>query len=454
MDPVVTASPPLSLGARLGWAFGQFAIASHMAIVSVYLLYYLTEVHRVPVLLAGVITVLPRVWNILTDPLVGMLSDRTRSRWGRRRPWVLAGTLLWAPAFAAMFALPATLPVHMLALAFLLLYLLVNSGVSLYHVPYSAMAPEMVPDYRQRLSLIGYKEVASRLAVLLAISAVPWIVERAADPFAGYRLAGLAFGALILVSGVATFLATAHAPQAPLPVRAPDGGLRGQWQALRRNRPLAVLGGAYLVANIASVAFSGALIYLVTAVHGQPAALMGLLYPLGSLVSLAVTPLWARLGARFGKREACVAAYLGLSGCWLLPLLLPLGAVWPLFVLMLVFGLFNAGAELLPNAMVPDTVEHDELHGGWRREGTIYGAWVVIQQSGMVLGGLVVSLLLAVVGYESVQAADAGVRAGIHLGVALVPAALVLLALVLVRRYPIDAAAFAEIRRRLDARAA
>jgi len=444
----------LSLTARLGWSFGQFAIASHMAIVSVYLLYYLTEVHRVPVLLAGVITVLPRVWNILTDPLVGMLSDRTRSRWGRRRPWVLAGTLLWAPAFAAMFALPATLPVQTLALLFLLLYLLVNSGVSLYHVPYSAMAPEMAPDYRQRLSLIGYKEIASRLAVLLAISAMPWLVERADDPFTGYRQAGLAFGVLILVSGLVAFFSTASAPQAAQPARPPSGGFRGQWRTLRRNRPLAVLGGAYLVGNVASVAFSGALIYAITAVHGQPAALMGLLYPLGSLTSLAVTPLWARLAARIGKREACMAAYAGLALCWLLPLALPLGAVWPLVVLMLVFGLFNAGAELLPNAMVPDTVEYDELHAGWRREGTIYGAWVVIQQSGMVLGGLAVSLLLAVVGFDSVETAGAGVRAGIHHGIALLPAALVLLAWAIVRRYPIDAASFARIRHQLGERRA
>ncbi|MFT3755469.1 MAG: MFS transporter [Pseudoxanthomonas sp.] len=448
----MSSSPPRPpLSASLGWAFGQFAIASHMAIVSVYLLFYLTEVHRVPVLLAGVITVLPRVWNIVADPLVGASSDRTRSRHGRRRPWLLAGTLLWAPAFAAMFALPQGTPVHVLALAFLLLYLLVNTGLSLYHVPYSAMAPEMAPDYQQRLSLIGYKEIASRLAVLLAISAVPWIVERAADPFAGYRWVGVAFGALILSSGLVAFFATARAPRVQAPVHAPPSSLRAQWQALRRNRPLAVLGGAYLVGNLANVAFNGALIYAITVVYAQPATLMGLLYPLGSLTSLAVTPLWAWLGARIGKREACMLAYAGLAACWLSLLLMPTGVAWPLFVLMPVFGLFNAGAELLPNAMVPDTVEHDELHGGFRREGAIYGAWVVIQQSGMVLGGLLVSVWLATIGFAGVEAAGEGVRQGLHIGIALLPAVLVMLAWWLVRGYPIDAGRFAEIRRRLAA---
>ncbi|MFT4179161.1 MAG: MFS transporter [Thermomonas sp.] len=450
-----TPATPLPLAVRLGWAAGQFAIASHMAIVSIYLLYYLTEVLQVPVLLAGLVTVVPRVWNIVTDPLAGVLSDRTRSRWGRRRPWVLAGTLLWAPAFAAMFWLPAGAGAPLLAVMFLLLYLLVNTGVSLYHVPYSAMAPEMVPDYAQRLGLIGYKEMASRLAVLLAISVLPWIVERAATPLQGYRNAGLVFGGVILASGLLVFFATARAPQAA-DVRVPPAqdGLRMQWRALRRNRPLAVLGAGYLVANMANVCFSGALIYAVTVVHGQPATLMGLLFPAGSLASLASTPLWAWLAARIGKREACIAAYLGLVVCWAGSLWLPGGTVAALVAMMLVFGVFNAGAELLPNAMVPDTVEYDALQGGGRREGAIYGLWVVIQQSGMVLGGVLVSLLLAVVGFHGVDAADAGVRDGLRIGIALLPALLVLVAAWIVRHYPIDATTFEAMRQQLARHAA
>lgn len=449
---MTAGTPPLALGAKLGWAFGQFALASHMAIVSIYLLYYLTETHHVSAALAGVVLLVPRIWNVVTDPLMGAISDRTRSRWGRRRPYLLFGSLVWGASFAAMFALPQFADPRMAALWFCLLYLVVNSGVSLYHVPYSAMAPEMADGYRERLNLVGYKEVAARIAVLLAIAGAPLLVESAAEPATGYRYVGLAFGGLIVVSGLVAFFSTARAPSVAFQPQTLS--FREQLRTLRQNRPLAVLSAAYLFGNVANVAFNGLLIYFITVVHGQSPAIMGVLYPLGSLTSVAMTPVWARIAARAGKREACLAAYAGLALCWLLPILVPAGEVWPLYPLMVLFGAFNAGAELLPNAMVPDTVEYDELNSGARREGTIYGAWVFIQQTGMALGGFAVSMVLALIGYQGAEAADAGVAAGIRYGFALLPAALVAVAFLLVRRYTLSAAEFERIRGLLAQRGA
>ena len=440
-------TPPLAASAKLGWAFGQFGIASHMAIVSIYLLYYLTEVHHVPAALAGVVVLIPRIWNIITDPLMGAVSDRTRSRWGRRRPYLFSGSLLWGISFAAMFALPAFADPTVAAAWFCVLYLLVNSGVSLYHVPYSAMAPEMAPDYQQRLSLVSYKEIASRMAVLLAISTAPLLIEQASSPLIGYRHLGFAFGGLILISGMVVFFSTAQVPAIAFQPQA--ARLRDQLRILKQNRPLATLGVAYLFGNVATAAFSGMLIYFITTVHGQPAALMGVLYPLSSLTSMAMTPVWARLAARTGKREACLVAYAGLGLCWIFPLLVGGEAVWPLYLLMVVYGVFNAGAELLPNAMVPDTIEYDELNTGWRREGTIYGAWVFIQQTGMALGGFMVSVVLALVGFGGMDAIADQVQYGIRYSIALLPLLFIIIAMLLVRRYPINAQVFEQIRTQL-----
>ncbi len=148
----------LTWTAKLGWAFGQSAIASHMAIISVYLLYLPDRGSSCAGGASpGTVLLVPRIWNVITDPLVGAISDRTRSRWGRRRPYLLFGSLLWGAAFIAMFCMPQLDSPTAAALLFCVMFLFVNTGVSLYHVPYSAMAPEMVSDYRGRLSLVGYK---------------------------------------------------------------------------------------------------------------------------------------------------------------------------------------------------------------------------------------------------------------------------------------------------------
>lgn len=436
---------------KFGWAFGQFAIASHMAIISVYLMYYLTEGHGISAGLAGLVLLLPRVWNVVTDPLMGAVSDRTRSRWGRRRPYLVAGALLWGAAFAAMFALPANEDPAVTAVWFVAIYLVVNTGVTLYHVPYSAMAPEMTRDYDERLSLVGYKEMAARIAVLLAIAGAPLLLEAADTPAQGYRWIGLTFGGLIVVSGLVAFATTARAPAVDFQPQ--KMSLREQWVTLKQNRPLGILSLAYLFGNMASVAFSALLIYFITVVHGQSPALMGILYPLGALTSVVLTPVWAKIGARIGKREACRIAYIGLIVCWLSPGLVPQGAIWALYLLMFVHGTFNAAAELLPNAMVPDTVEYDELNSGARREGTIYGAWIFVQQTGMALGGFVASLALVVLGYQSgVEQHPESVVTGLRWGFAAVPAVMLLVAWWLVGKYDLSAERFAIIQSRLAER--
>ncbi|WP_082672655.1 MFS transporter [Luteimonas abyssi] len=444
-----------TLGAvpKFGWSFGQFALASHMAIISIYLMYYLTEGHGVSAGLAGLVLLLPRIWNVITDPLMGAISDRTRSRWGRRRPYLLIGALVWGAAFAAMFALPVNADPTVTAMWFVAIYLVVNTGVTLYHVPYSAMAPEMTRDYDERLKLIGYKEMAARIAVLLAIAGAPLLLEAAQTPAQGYRWIGLTFGGLIVVSGVVAFFTTARAPAVDFQPQTMS--LREQWDTLKQNRPLGILSLAYLFGNMASVAFSALLIYFITVVHGQSPALMGVLYPVGALTSVFLTPVWARIGARIGKREACRIAYIGLILCWLSPGLVPQGAVWALYLLMFVHGAFNAAAELLPNAMVPDTVEYDELNSGLRREGTIYGAWIFVQQTGMALGGFVASLALVLLGYQAgAEQHPESVVTGLRWGFAAVPAAALLVAWWLVGRYDLSAWRFAEIQHALAARRA
>jgi glycoside/pentoside/hexuronide:cation symporter, GPH family len=428
---------PLSAAIKLGWALGDAAIAGHMAIISIFLLFYLTEVHHFPGTLAGTLILVPRLWNIVLDPVVGGISDRWRSRWGRRRPFLLCGALVWSVSFAAMFSIPPDLNLSQKAVWFLVTFFAANTGLSLYYVPFMSMAAEMTRDYDERLSLIGYKEIVSRSTVMLTIMASPLLVKLAPDALAGNRWVGLATGALIVLSAIVAFVATERAPAVQLQPQTLSWS--EQIRTFKANRPLLILSGAGLFSSTCDAFYSALLIYFVTIALGLPSSSMGFLYPAGSFAAILATMSWARCGSRWGKRQACIAAFGGGACCFLLSLLIPDGHPWALLPFMGLLGLFFGGIFLLPGAMVPDTVEYDEKISGLRREGTIYGAWIFTMQTGMSLGTFLVGVYLDVIGHGSRIAGAASDEAfRLKLGFGLIPALLLACAIVMVRRYPLD----------------
>lgn len=429
----------LSRTASFGWAIGEFAIASHMAIISIYLLYYLTDIHHFPAALAGTLILIPRLFNAVTDPLMGGVSDRVKSRWGRRRPFLLFGSLVWGVAYAAMFWMPFEWSLAQKSIWFLVTCLLVNTGLSLYHVPYSAMMAEMTRNPQERLTLSGYKEIAARLAVLLTVMASPLIVEMADSPALGYRWVGIATGIFILSSGLIAFFATAKAPAETYQPQTMS--LKAQWDSFRQNRQLFRLSGGYLMSCACDAFYSAMLIYFLTVTLRGESSLMGVLYPMGSITAMIMTVAWAALGRRIGRRRACELAFAGCAAVFALSTLLPAGNPASMYPYIVVLGAFMAGVFLLPSSMTPDTVEIDEKISGQRREGTIYGAWIFTQQTGMAFGAFLVGLYLDLIGYDPALARnDPGAfAASIQVGFALVPAVLLLTATFLVRPLTIGA---------------
>ncbi|MEA3181073.1 MAG: glycoside/pentoside/hexuronide:cation symporter, family [Gammaproteobacteria bacterium] len=389
---------------KLGWATGELGLASYTAVSSIYLLFYATDVLRIPPTWAGLALLIPRIWNIVGDPIVGFVSDRTHTRFGRRRPYLLGGALVWGAAFFLLFNLPVVNDSFLQTMLFGSVFLLNNTGLTLYQVPYSAMLAELTSDSAERTKLVAYKEVAARAAVLLTLLGAPLLLARAASPAAGFSTIGATFAALFVGSGLVAFFATARSPATASPTH--HGRLTLQIAPLLENRPFAFVTLAFLFVNLADAVFSGTLVYYVTKVMHRNAALIGVLYPVGSVTGILCTPLWALAANRFGKTLACRVALAMNALCCLLPLLFPAGVSWLMYPFMCLYGLFNTGARLLPSAMVPDTVELDQQRTGERREGVMFGLFVFVQQTGFAAGGFVISLLLAVVGVGSAAHAD------------------------------------------------
>lgn len=425
----------LPLRIKGGWALGEIGLASYVAIVAMYLLYFMTDVLHIPSAFAGVLLLVPRIWNIVIDPIVGQISDHTNSRHGRRRPFLVGGAVVWGVGFAMIFSMPRLDGSWLFGLAFLALCVVTNTGLSIYQVPFSAMATEMTEDYAERISLVSWKNVVARLSVLAGVAFAPRIVQLASDPVQGYRWMGMVFGGVIVASGIIAFLATAGARSTSSQRKEP-ASLRQQLTAMRANRPFLVLISSYAIYFLGQLPFVGLLVYYVTVVLGQNAALAGVLFPIASLTSAIVTPLWAKAAERFGKRGMCMISWGGAGLAWTAPLFVPDHMHWLIYPAMVVVGIFQAGGDLLPNAMVPDVVDVDELVSGERREGAIYGLWVSQQQTVLALGGLVTGLALSIIGYDGhLDHANASVAMGIRLAMTLPSCALAFIAVVCLTRY-------------------
>ena len=389
-----------------GWAAGEVGLACYAAISTIYLLYFATHVLRFPPVWAGLALLVPRVWNVVADPVVGVFSDRTRTRYGRRRPYLLGGALFWGLCFAVLFNLRRGQASAVDILWFGAVFLLNNTGLSLYQVPYSTMLAEISRDQTVRTRLAGYREIVARAAVLLTLLSGPWLLGRYASESRGFGIIGGVFGAAIILSGLVAFFSTKDAPE-PDAALHHDHGLRAQLATLAGNRPLAWLSASFLMVNVGDAVFSGALVYYLTRILGESPAAIGTLYPVSSITGILVAPLWWRAANRLGKIPVCRVALALNALCCLLPVAITAGHAGLMYVFMVLYGLSNTGARLLPNAMAPDTADLDQVRTGERREGAIFGIFVFVQQTGFAVGGFLLSLFLA-------AGTHAGAAAGSH----------------------------------------
>lgn len=428
---------PLPCSVKIGWALGQLPIASHIGVVSFYLLYFLTDVHHIPPAWAGVALLLPRLFNMFFDPVMGSLSDRTRTRFGRRRPYLLGGSLVWGIGFILLFGLPVMAdPRTGIAILFGA-FMFVTVGQTLYHVPYSAMLAEMTRTSRDRISLASWKESVSRIGILIAATTTPILVAWFASEAQGYRIAGLVFGAVIIFGGLIAFRTTAKAPSRKDSRHA--ASYRAQLQAVLGNRPFCLLVIGYICIMAADELFSSGLIFYAVNVLGQSEAFVGKVYPISSIAAICTIPAWNGAAVRLGKKKALFFAIAGMGATWLSLLAIPATHAWVMYPLMAVAGVFNAGLLLLPNAMVPDTVEYDAHHSGHRREGAIYGAWIFCQQSAMAAGGFMLSISLGLIGYDGALAVQpASVHDGLAAIISIGPAILLAIAALLAWAYPLS----------------
>lgn len=425
---------------KTGWAIGELSVATYVGITMMYLLFFLTEALHIPPVWAGVALLIPRLWDVVTDPIMGAISDRTNSRFGRRRIYLLIGGILFGTSFSLLFIVPEFDSTLATAVYVTAMYIVVSSAYTIFDVPYSSMAAEMTSSYRERTLLVGYKMIAARLGIVISVLAGPYLFRSGETLREGFELLGLVVGAYMIVTALIAFFTTARAPRIERSLH--RFSLRDELRAVAGNKPFAILFGVFLFQNLAIGASATALIYYLITVMRADAVLAGQLFAVQAIVATVFTPLWVYIGRRYGKTGTYRVSLLFAALFALPALFLPAAFYWLLFGILFLTGFADASNQLMPNSMVPDTVEVDELQTGQRREGAIFGAWAFCRKLGMAAGAFFVSIGLDlfryVPGEAGVEAQPESAMLGIRLLYALVPFLLWLAALRLLGKYELD----------------
>jgi glycoside/pentoside/hexuronide:cation symporter, GPH family len=455
-------SEKLSIGAKLAYGVGDLAPAIVSGVNGFLLNAFLLDVVGLHPALVGTIFLITKIWDAVNDPIIGALTDRTKSRWGRRRPWLLFAALPFGLLFIAQWLSPQWSEAGKFWY-YLLVAIALDGAFTAVNVPYSAMTPELTHDYDERTSLSSYRLSFSIMGGVLAVFFHTLIVKAMPNAFIGNAVAASCWAILIVAANWITFFFTREKhyeemvkSQAEHPEDKGPDFLEGLKIAFR-NKAFVNVTVIYLLSWLAIQFVQNNLLLYVRYWIGAESS-FGFLVLAVQFSAFIFLMIWAKVSGKIGKQNVY---YVGMSFWVVVEIILFFiqpGQIVFLFVMAILAGAGVSIGYLVPWSMIPDVVELDELETGQRREGIFYGFFVFLQKMGISLGLAMSNYVFALTGYINQVPGGAlpvqppGVLMALRIFVSLAPAVILLISFVAVYKYPISREKHAEMRAELDRR--
>lgn len=437
--PAETAST-LTVGRIISYGAGDFAFNLSFSFCSLFLLYFYTDVLGLSATTAGLIIMIALVWEGVTDPVIGVLVNRTRSRWGRYRPYLLFGAVPLAASVVAMFVPVGLSGASLVAYSFVT-HLLYRTLFGFVNIPYIALSAQMTRDSVARGHLAGARMIFAIVCGLtMAALTLPL-----ANAFGGGRSGFFAVSALY--STVATailLLCFASTRESATEGGQPHVELGAILGTMRTNWPLMILLAATVAGATAFTMSGKALVYYLKYWCGSESMVTsGLVTVLGT-AALTMYP-WVRLSRHLSKRNVWIAgATINVAAYLALFLLAPKSGV-VLWLLLAATGVGNAAFMLTFWSMLPDTVEYGEWKTGVRTEGAIFGLVSFVQKVAFGVGTGSIGVLLDRFGYVANHAQSVEALSGIVTIYTSGPLLLFATSVLAIWRYPIDRSTHARL---------
>ena len=448
----MTDNNTLTASRLLGYAAPTVALQAIMVPLLMYLPPTYSEVTGMSLTLVGLMFVAGRIFEAVSDPLIGALSDRTTHPFGRRRIWMAAGVPI--AMFGTWFLLN---PSPQNGWPYLLLWLMVfYTGWTMVFIPYQSWGGELSGRYEERTRIAGFRETGTFLGYVLATGTplVYWQLLMGVEAPTFQQIVQ-AIGWLFIIAlpvGVAWCFAVVPVGVAQADSHPP--GWRELFAILGRNKPFARLMGAYFIDRLAMGTYFYVQPLLLAVALDMQANLLAVSL-VNTIAAVALAPLWVPITRRFGKhRTYCLANVITMASYAVLFFAEP-RQVWVVMFSYVLMGFGNGGTMITPPAMAADAADHDELQSGSRQMGGHMAFLSFMFKAGMAFGPLVGGYFLASFGYSQTgQVLDAEGALGIRLAASWLPVLLLIPPLLIMWNFPLDARRHAEIRRELEARRA
>jgi GPH family glycoside/pentoside/hexuronide:cation symporter len=438
---------------KLFYGVGDTGFSLTSTIIGVLFAIFLTDVVGLRPGLAAVALFVGRSWDYINDPLIGHLSDRTRSRWGRRRPYLLFGFIPFALAFTLLWWKPPISSSLGLAIYYAGAYLLYDAAATLVYMPYFALTPELTLDYDERTALTSYRMAFSILGSLVAFT-VPLMLIGSMRPQNAPRvlMMGALFGAISALPLLLVFFSTRERP-----------GFRAQTQpalkeslrAAIHNRPFLFAVGIFLLTWTAVDLVQAMLLFFLKYrmnLEAESDLIAGTVF----VVALLALPFWEWASRHWDKRLAYVAGIAFWAAVQVVLVVISPG--WGMTVVLILAALAGIGvgaAHVLPWSIIPDAVEWDELVTGQRHEGMFYSLVTLVQKIASSIALPLALLMLELTGYVPNAPTQApGAVRGIQVLMGPVPAALLCAGILFALFYPLTRERHAQVRAELATRRA
>jgi glycoside/pentoside/hexuronide:cation symporter, GPH family len=397
----MNATERLPVRRKLLFSTGDLSTSLPLAILMFFQLYFLTDVAGLRPDMAGWAVGLGRLWDSICDPLFGLMSDRLRTRWGRRRVLLLFGAAPLGITFMLMWFVPPLSPLGM-TVYYAAVYMLFDTAFTCVHVGYNALTPEMTEDYDERSSLNGYRmifNISGTLGAIIVATILGWYIS---DKRLLFAILGAGLGLASIIPPFIVFRVTAEKPAAEQPRPMPVGEAI---KATLVNGPFWMVMGLYLLSWTAASILAAVLVYFVQYYLHVPAQANYFVLTF-EFSAILFIPVWVWVAQKTDKRRAFIWGSLS----WIV-VLVALMFVGPnqiplVYVLAVLGGSGLATAFVIPWSMVPDIIEYDQLKTGQRREGAYYSFAAFFQKLATALAIWAMGQLLALTGYVTPTAGN------------------------------------------------
>ncbi len=426
------------------YSLTELPIAMSLFPVLVFIPKYYTSDLGVSLVLAANLILAVRLFDVLTDPLVGYLSDRTRGPFGRRRPWIVAAAPTMMLSFYMLFMPPAGAG----AMHLFVWMMLLSIGTTMMLIPYYAWAAELSPDYNERSRITGWRSMAGVVGSLLAqvIPAAALILYGIGGSETVLQIVGIT---MLVVMPLCVFISVVAVPEAKSFVSAVTpfwAGLKIMW----RNAPFKRLVLAFFVGSLALNITTPLYLYFITFVlKAEDKAIFMLTFFF--IANFCAVPFWVWLSSRIGKHRAYVASFGTIAAAHPLYLLLGEGDFWYMLPITLLTGFAAGGFAALPNSMKADVIDLDTLECGDNRAALFFSTWSFTQKLAASVATYLALMGLALVSFNTTPGGEntAEQLFGLRFLFALFPSTFFVLAGFIIWKYPITELVHTQMREAL-----